>query len=243
MNRLHGLRHYAVIGGDDQNHDVGHLGAPRPHCCKRGVAGRIDEGDLCAGGRGYLIGAYMLGDAASFARRYFRGTNGIKERSLAMIDVAHDRDDWRAGLELRGIVRDVEQSLFYVGFGHAADCMTHFLGDELRRVGVDDIVDRSHLALFHQQPDDIDGTFGHPVGEILNRDRLRDRNFAKQLFLWFGAGLTLKALDSTAEGGNRTLTHVILTERVDHGQTAPLFLAASAWSGPRCSRSGGATTP
>ena len=46
MDRLHRLRHYAVIGGNDQNDNVGNLGAPRAHCSERGMAGRIDEGDF-----------------------------------------------------------------------------------------------------------------------------------------------------------------------------------------------------
>ena len=48
MDRFHRLRHDAVIGGDDQHDDVGHLGAARTHRREGGVAGRIDEGDLGA---------------------------------------------------------------------------------------------------------------------------------------------------------------------------------------------------
>ena len=34
-------------------------------------------------------------------------------------------------------------------------------------VGVDHVVDRRHLALLHQQADDVDRALGHAVGEIL----------------------------------------------------------------------------
>jgi len=31
VDRFHGLRHHAVVGGDDQDHDVGDLRAARAH--------------------------------------------------------------------------------------------------------------------------------------------------------------------------------------------------------------------
>ena len=69
IDRLDRLRHHAVIGRDHQDHKIGHLGAARAHRREGGVAGRIDEGDLAALGRGHLIGADMLGDAAVLAAR------------------------------------------------------------------------------------------------------------------------------------------------------------------------------
>ena len=60
------------------------------------------------------------------------------------------------GASCAGIVGDVEQAFFDVGFGHAAHAVAHFLGDQLRGVGVDHVVDRHHLALLHQQADDVD---------------------------------------------------------------------------------------
>jgi hypothetical protein len=42
------LRHDAVIGRHHQHDDVGDLGAAGTHRGERGVARRIDEGDLAA---------------------------------------------------------------------------------------------------------------------------------------------------------------------------------------------------
>ena len=50
IDRLDGLRHHAVVGGDHQHHDVGHLGAARAHGGEGLVAGRVEEADLLAGG-------------------------------------------------------------------------------------------------------------------------------------------------------------------------------------------------
>ena len=45
------------------------------------------------------------------------------------------------GSSVRRIVGDVEQAFLDVGFGDAADRVAHFLGDQLRGIGVDHVVD------------------------------------------------------------------------------------------------------
>ena len=60
-----------------------------------------------------------------------------------MVDVAHDGHDRRARLQLRRIVGGVEHAFLDVGFGDALDGVAKFLGDELRGVGVDHVVDRA----------------------------------------------------------------------------------------------------
>ena len=46
VDRLDRLRHDAVVGGDDEDGDVGHLRAARAHRGEGLVAGRVEEGDL-----------------------------------------------------------------------------------------------------------------------------------------------------------------------------------------------------
>ncbi len=86
-----GLRHHAVVGGDDQHDDVGDVGAAGPHRGERLVAGRVDEGDGAAVGLD-LVGADVLGDAAAFGLDDVRLANPVQERRLAVVDVAQDRD-------------------------------------------------------------------------------------------------------------------------------------------------------
>ena len=129
----------------------------------------------------------MLGDAAGFAGRHFARADGVEQRGLAVVDVAHDGDHRRARLELRRIVGDVEQAFLDVGFRNAAHAVAHFLGDELGGVGVDRVVDLQHLPLLHQQADDVDRAFRHAVGEFLDGDRLGDGDFTHELFLRLGA--------------------------------------------------------
>ena len=68
VDRLVGLRHDAVVGGDDDHGDVGDLGAAGAHGGERLVARRVEEGDRLAAVVD-LVGADVLGDAAGLAGR------------------------------------------------------------------------------------------------------------------------------------------------------------------------------
>src|SRR5262249_8261993 len=61
---LLGLRHHAVVGGDDQHDDVGDVGTSGPHGGKRLVAGGVNEGDQLALVLD-LVGTDVLSDAAA----------------------------------------------------------------------------------------------------------------------------------------------------------------------------------
>ena len=112
--------------------------------------------------------------------------------------------------------------------------VAEFLGDELRGIGVDHVGDLHHLALLHQQADDVDAALGHAVGEFLDGDRLRDDHFADELFLRLVAGMALQALRAAAERGDRALAHFVGAQRGDERQAAALLSARSARRGRRC---------
>ena len=224
VDRFHGLRHDAVVGGDHEHDDVGHLGAACAHRGKGGVARGVDEGDLAAGGRGHLVGADMLGDAAGFARRHLGGANGVEQRRLAVIDVAHDRHDRGTRHQRTRIVGDVEESLFHVGLRHAFDGVAQFLGQQLGGIGVDHVVDLRHMALFHQQLDHIHPALGHAVGELLDGDGFGNGNLAHELFLRLVGGVPLQPLYAAAECCDRSLTLFVGTERRHQCEPSATFL-------------------
>ena len=199
-DRLDRLRHDAVVGRHHQNDDVGDLRAARAHGGERGMAGSVDEGDRLAAGRDDLIGADMLGDAACLARNDVGVADGVEQRRLAVIDMAHDGDDRRARNGRAFLVGTIEQAFLDVGFGDPLDRMAHFLGDELRRVGVEHVGQRHHAALAHQELNHVDRALGHAVGQLLDGDRLRKHDFARNLFL-----LVLRAYgpSGAACGGGR----------------------------------------
>ena len=102
--RLDGLRHDAVVGCDDQHSDIRHLCAAGTHRREGRVARRIDEGDHLAV-EFDLVGADVLGDTAGLTGSDFRRSDGIEEARLAVVDVAENGDDGRAGNERGRVVR------------------------------------------------------------------------------------------------------------------------------------------
>ena len=95
VDRLDGLRHHAVVGGDHDHGDVGDLGAAGAHGREGLVAGGVEEGDRVVVVVD-LVGADVLGDAAGLAGRHLGLADRVEQRGLAVVDVAHDRDHGRA---------------------------------------------------------------------------------------------------------------------------------------------------
>ena len=95
------LRHHAVVGCDHDDDNIRDLGAASAHAGKGFVTRSIEEDDLAARSRRillgelHLVGADVLSDAAGFAGGDVGLANGVEQRSLTVIDVTHDGDDWR----------------------------------------------------------------------------------------------------------------------------------------------------
>ncbi len=90
-----GLRHHAVVGRHHEDGDVGRLRAAGTHGREGRVAGGVDEGDLAGRSVSHLVGADVLRDAAGFARNHVGVADGVEQRGLAVVDVAHDGHDRR----------------------------------------------------------------------------------------------------------------------------------------------------
>ena len=228
IDRLDGLRHDPIICRHHEHHDIRDLGAACPHGRERGMAGRVDEGYGPAVRRRNLIGPDMLGDAAGFARHDVGLSYGIEQRRLAVIDVAHDGHDGRAGDEVHIFVGLVEEAFFDIGFGNAAHRMTEFFGDQLRHIGVDHVGDLGHVALLHQQLNHIDGAFRHAARQFLNRDGLGKHHLALQLLLRLVGAEPLHALRAAAEGCDGPGTVLLLGRGAGHGQATTVLLRTAA---------------
>ena len=96
VDRLLGLGHDAVVGGDHDDRDIGHLGAAGAHGGERLVTGRVEEDDPLAVVLD-LGCADVLGDAAALAGRHAGAADRVQQAGLAVVDVAHDRHDRGAG--------------------------------------------------------------------------------------------------------------------------------------------------
>ena len=181
VDRLDGLGLDPVIGGDNQNDDVRHLGAARAHGRERLVARRVEEGNLAAGAELHPVGADMLGDAAGLVAGDIGLAQRVEKRRLAVIDVAHDGDHRRPGLEaLLGVGRALEADLD-IGFADTFDVMAEFGDQKLRRVAVYGLVDRRHHVHLHQCLDHLGAALGHAVRQFLDGNRFRDHDVAHDL--------------------------------------------------------------
>ena len=230
IDGLHRLRHHAVVGGHHQHHQVGDLGAACAHGREGLVARRIDEGDLLAVGRHHLIGADVLRDASGLAGHDIGLANGIEQRGLAVVDVAHDGHDRRARVLVFVGIGGAGEAFLDVGFRYALGRVAELAHDDLGRVGVDHIVDLVHRALVHQKPDDVDGALGHAVGEFLNGDDLRNDDVAHDLVArLLNAGLLeFFALALAAQRCQRALALRLVESVVDRELAALATFLADA---------------
>ena len=169
------LRHDAVVGGDDQDDDVRHLGAARAHGGERLVARRVEEGDLPPA-HVDRVGADVLRDAAGLARRDVGRADRVEQRRLAVVDVAHDRDDRaraaRASPPSPAVLLGLEHLLDVEG--DVLDLVLELAGDQRRRVEVEHLVDGRHHAHVDELLEDLAGLDAHRAREVADGDHLRD---------------------------------------------------------------------
>jgi hypothetical protein len=169
VDRLLRLRLHAVVGGHDDDRDVGHAGAAGAHGGERLVARGVEERDEVALVALDLVGADVLGDAAGLARDDLRLADRVEQRRLAVVDVAHDRDDGRALLEVGGIVDDDLLDLLVVGRADDLDLALELAGEDLDGLVGERLRERRHLAHHHQLLDDLGHVDAEALRDVLDR--------------------------------------------------------------------------
>ncbi len=210
FDRLDRLRHHAIVGGDNQHHDVGGRGTARAHGGEGLMARRVEEGDQRAGRCFHLIGADMLGDATGLTGSHGGLAQGIQQAGLAVVDMAHDGDDRRARLQIMLFILLALQPDLHVGIRHAAGFMAEFAHHQLGGVGIDILGDGRHHAHLHQGAHNLAAGGGHTVGQLLHGDGLGQNDFADHFFTpsrraqQFQLGLAAFAVTLAAHGGERT---------------------------------------
>ena len=162
VDRLFGLRHDAVVGGDDDHGDVGDLGAAGAHRREGGVAGGVEEGDRLLVVV-HLVGADVLGDATGLAGGDLGLADRVQQRGLAVVDVAHDRHHRRAvGEVLVGVV-ELRLLGLLLGGGDDLDLAVVLVGDRPHRLVGEGLGERRHLAHHHQLLDHLGRGRGRAV--------------------------------------------------------------------------------
>ena len=180
-NRLLGLRPHAVVGGDDDDGDVGDARPARAHRRERLMTRRVQERDLTAlivDGRAHLVRADGLRDPASLARRNLRLADIVQQRRLAVVDVAHDGHHRRTGNQVLVVVlavevrllarRDLHAALFLVDPLHVPR-----LGDGDHRVAVQDLAHLDRDAFHEEHLDHVALRGGEKLAQRLDGHTLR----------------------------------------------------------------------
>ena len=172
VDGLDRLRHDAVICGDDEDCDIRDLGAARTHGRECLMARRVEEDDLLALAVD-LISTDVLRDAAGLMRLDMRVADAVEQRRLAVVDMAHDRDDRRAELQRLRVVLDLRDfrrvDLWRQFFARHAEFRSHEGG----RIKVDFLVDCCHDAHHEELLDDFRSRVAHLGREVLDGNRLR----------------------------------------------------------------------
>ena len=171
VDRLDRLGHDAVVSGDDQDDDVGHLGATGTHSRKGGVTRGIDKGDLAVVDHD-LRSADGLRNAARLAGSNAGVTDGVKQRRLAVVDVAHDGDDRGTRLKVGGIV--VEREGVLLLGGDNLDLTAQVVGNELNEVVGHGLRHGERRTQQEQALDDVVGRNVERLGKLLDGNALGD---------------------------------------------------------------------
>ena len=139
VDAFYGLRHDAVIRRDNKDRNIGDHRAAGAHGSERLMPRSVKESD---GAAVYLNGvrADMLRDAAGLAGDDVRVADIVKQRGFTVVNVTHDDDDWRSGLQVfRLILVVVYQALLNGDNDFLLDLAAKLHGDERRGVIVDNV--------------------------------------------------------------------------------------------------------
>ena len=170
----------AASGRDNEDDDVRDVRAARTHGGECRVTRGVDEGDGVA-----LpvdrVGADPLGDATGLPRGHFGATDGVEQRGLPVVDMAHEGDDRTAGFLGLGLLLDrlgrLDHELLllvnpaagnaFFPLEHKSVEVAELAGD----LGLHALVDVGEDLHAHQIPDDLEGRHTHLGGKFLDLDR------------------------------------------------------------------------
>ena len=173
VDGLNGLRHDAVVCGNDQDGNIGDVCTSCTHGSERFVSRRIQECDVLAL-ISYLVCTDMLCDAASLACGNVCIPDAVQDRSLTMVNVTHNYNNWAALFGILGVVILVDQTVFD-GHDHFVFYLcAQFLCHQRCGVEVDFLIDGSHNAQHHQLFDDLGRSNFQTGRQFTHRDHVRD---------------------------------------------------------------------
>lgn len=166
VDGLDGLRHDVVVGGHDDDTEVGHLGTARTHGGERLVTRGVEERDMASVLEFDVVGADMLCNTSGLACNDVGRTDIVEKRCLTVVHVTHDGDNRRTRHEfVLGVL------LLMYGLDHFGRNVfrleAELLGNDVDGLGVETLVDRHHHADVHTRGDDLVDGHIHHRGEVV----------------------------------------------------------------------------
>ena len=170
INRFDRLRHHSIVCCHDQDDNIGDLSATTSHGGEGFMARRVQERHLFPAYRN-RVGADMLRNPAGLAFRHLRLPDGIKQRGLAVIDMAHDRHDrWPSAQAGHLSVCTTESSNSSPTFSDRhIDLDPVLLRNDHGCINVHGLIECEHLAHIHQLAHDVGRALSDQLRKLLHR--------------------------------------------------------------------------
>ena len=185
VDRLDGLRHDAVVRRDNQNCDVGDVGAAGTHGGERLMARGVQEGDQLAVDVD-LVRTDVLGDAARLGGGDVGVADCVEDGGLAVVDVSHNNNNrWALYLLLVLVLAVIKEAVLDGDDNLLLNLRADFHGNQGSGVVVDDVRNRLHLAQHHQAFDNLRRL------NLQFQRKLADGDLVRQGDVQFLAALTL----------------------------------------------------
>ena len=156
VDGLYGLGHDGVVGGHDDDDQVGNLRSSGTHGGEGLVARSVEEGDAPAVGQLYIVGSDVLGDASGLSGYDVGLADVVQQGCFTVVHMTHDGDDGRTLYQICRIVHFLLNLAFLIG-GDELYLVSEFLGHQHEGIGIETLVDGDHQAQVHAGLDD----FGH----------------------------------------------------------------------------------
>ena len=154
VDGLLGLRHHVVVGSDDDDGDVGHLGTTGTHGGEGFVTGCVEEGDDTTILQRHVVGTDVLRNTTGLTGNHVGLADVVEQRGLTVIDVTHHRHNRGTRLQILFGIGLFDDSLSHFG----ADILrleAKLLGHQVDGLGIEALVDGYHDTHTHTGGNDL----------------------------------------------------------------------------------------
>ena len=179
---LYRLRHNTVIRRNDKDCYISYCGASGTHLSKCSVSRSIKECYLLVVDLN-LIRTYMLGYSARLAGNNTCIAYSVKQRRFAVVDMAHNDNNWVTRLKIRLCVYCiVNKPILNSKYNLALYLYTEFLTDKVCSIKINILRRRRHNAHTHKLGNNLSDINLHSMGQLTDGNLIRHQNFKLRLF-------------------------------------------------------------